>query len=57
MRYFGQPRHTGDQQCDMCGCWVHEERMHLAGGWALICEGCEARAGQRAADAAPGGWE
>ena len=32
MRYFGQPRHTGDQQCDMCGCWVHGERMHLAGG-------------------------
>lgn len=38
----------------MCGCWVHGERMHLAGGWALICEGCKARADQRAADAAPG---
>jgi len=54
VRYFGQPRHTGDQRCDMCGCWVHGERMHLAGGWALICEGCRARADQRAADAAPG---
>jgi hypothetical protein len=28
--------------------------MHLAGGWALICEGCKARADQRAAGAAPG---
>jgi hypothetical protein len=56
VRYFGQPRHTGDQQCDMCGCWVHGERMHLAGGWALICEGCRARADQRTADAVPGGW-
>jgi hypothetical protein len=36
VRYFGQPRHTGDQQCDICGCWVHGERMHLAGGWALV---------------------
>jgi hypothetical protein len=54
VRYFGQPRHTGDQRCDMCGCWVHGERMHLAGGWALVCEGCRARADQRAAGAAPG---
>lgn len=50
MRYFGQPRHTGDQQCDMCGCWVHGERMHLAGGWALVCEGCKARADRRAGE-------
>ena len=54
MRYFGQPRHTGDQQCDMCGCWVHGERMHLVGSWALVCEGCKARADRRAASAAPG---
>lgn len=43
MIYFGYPQNTGDVQCQMCGCWMHDESYYIVNG-LTYCPFCRIKA-------------